>query len=155
MGGLRHRERSPSASRGFTLVEVLVAFIITGLALAALFRGGVDGLFASRLAERTQLAVARAQSRLTAACSGTQLAPGTRSGDDGGGFAWRTRVLVAAATTVPRGTDDEPKPPLRATLYAVEVDVSWGAAAAARHVSLATSCVSLSASGAPVASGAS
>ena len=34
--------------RGFTLLEVLVAFVIAALALGALFRGTLDGLRARR-----------------------------------------------------------------------------------------------------------
>jgi general secretion pathway protein I len=129
--------------RGFTLVEVLVALVIAGLALGLLFRGGIDGLASTRVAARVEEATARAQSRLTASCHGARLAPGTQSGDDGGGFAWRTQVQVAGDTTVPRGNDDDPKPPLRATLYAVRVTVGWGGGARMREVSLATSCLAV------------
>jgi general secretion pathway protein I len=129
--------------RGFTLIEVLVALAIAGLALALLFRGGIDGLVAARLAGRMEEAVARAQSRLAAACHGTRLVPGTQSGDDGSGFAWRTEVRPATVATVPRGSDDEPKRPFRATLYAVRVTLAWGGTQVPREVSLITSCLVL------------
>ena len=129
------------SARGFTLLEVLIAFVIAALALAVLFRGGIDGLLAARIAGRSEEAVARAQSRLTALCHGTRLALGTQAGDDGGGFAWRTEVLPAGSTVVPRGEEDDPKPALRATLYAVRVTLAWGVPA--RQVSLATSCLGL------------
>ncbi len=132
-------------ARGFTLLEVLVAFAIASIALAVLFRGGVDGVFASRIAARTEEAVARAQSRLTAMCHGARLAPGTQSGNDGGGFAWRSEVLTAGTANVARGSDDEPKVPLKLTLFAVRVVVSWGDAPAARQVSLVTSCLAIAA----------
>lgn len=143
---MRHPVRSrttESRAAGFTLVEVLVAFVIAGLALVALFRGGIDGLVATRVASRMEEALARAQSRLAASCHGARLAPGVQSGEDGGGFAWRTQVLTAATANVPRGSDEEPKPPLRATLFAVRVTVSWGGTLRAREVSLATSCLVL------------
>jgi general secretion pathway protein I len=132
---------------GFTLVEVLVAFVIAGLALALLFRGGIDGLIAARVAGRTEEAVARAQSRLAAMCHGARLAPGTQSGDDGGGFAWRTQVLTAATETILRGSEDDAKPPLRATLFAVRVTLSWGGTLLPRQVSLATSCLAVAPAG--------
>jgi general secretion pathway protein I len=132
-------------ARGFTLIEVLVAFAIASLALAVLFRGGIDGVSASRIAARTEEAAARAQSRLAAMCHGALLAPGTHGGDDGGGFAWRTEVVSAATANITRGSDDEPKAPLKATLFAVRVTVSWGEAPAARQVSLATSCLAVAA----------
>ena len=116
----RHR-RGPlqmRQARGFTLLEVLIAFVIAALALAVLFRGGIDGLLAARIAGRSEEAVARAQSRLTALCHGTRLAPGTQAGDDGGGFAWRTEVLLAETACLPRGGGDDPSRPA-ATLFAV------------------------------------
>lgn len=137
--------RHVTASRqfGFTLVEVLVAFVIAGLALGALFRGGIDGMITTRTAGRLQEALARTQSRLAASCHGARLTSGTQSGDDGGGFSWRTEVRVAAAATVPRGSDDEPRRPLHATLFAVRVTLSWGGTLRAREVSLASSCLAL------------
>ena len=82
-------------SQGFTLIEVLVAFVVAALALAVLYRGGIEGLVGTRSATRRDEAVARATSRLEALCHGARLAPGIQSGDDGSGFRWRTRVQVA------------------------------------------------------------
>ena len=126
---------------GFTLLEVLVALVIAGLALAVLVHGGIDGLVAARVAGRTEEAVARAQSRIAALCHGTRLVPGMRSGDDGSGFAWRAQVLTATAATLPHGSAEEQRRPLRATLYTVRVTVSWGGTLLPRQVSLATSCL--------------
>lgn len=127
---------------GFTLVEVLVAFVIAALALGVLYRGGVDGLLSARVAGRMEEAVARAQSRLAGLCHGAKLTDGTQSGDDGGGFSWRASVATAASVAVPRGTAEEARRPLRATLFAVHVTVSWGSLPA-RQVSLDTSCLAL------------
>lgn len=142
-GTRRFGTRHPGArDAGFTLVEVLVAFVIAALALGVLFRGGLDGLVSARVAGRMEEAVARAQSRLTALCHGAKLADGTQSGDDGGGFAWRSSVATAGVVIVPRVSEDEPRRPLRATLFAVHVTISWGSTPA-RAVTLDTSCLSL------------
>jgi general secretion pathway protein I len=130
------------AEQGFTLIEVLVAFAIAGLALALLFRGGVAGLSTASTAARYDEATARARSHLAAACHGTRLQTGTQSGSDGGGFTWQTRVAVARQTNVLRGTEDAPQPPLLATLYAVRVTVAFpGPGEAARQVSFDTNCL--------------
>jgi general secretion pathway protein I len=107
--------------RGFTLLEVLVAFVIAALALGALFRGTVDGLSATRVAGRYEEAVTRAQSHLAALTAGN-LVPGDRQGDDGDGFRWHvtiTPIEVAAAASPPQGTRGLP------ALFAVSVAVSW------------------------------
>ena len=75
---------------GFTLLEVLVAFIIASLALAVLFHTGIEGLRGATNAARTQEALARAQSRLATIGRDLPLQDSDRQGDDGGGYHWRT-----------------------------------------------------------------
>jgi general secretion pathway protein I len=137
---------------GFTLLEVLVAFVIAALALAVLFRGGVDALVATQVAERTDEAVSRARSRLEAVCHGARLVAGTQSGDDGGGYRWQVKVVPEQSTVLVRGTPDDPKPPVRVSEYAIAVTVSWGAAVwpVTRHgraVTLETHCLALASAG--------
>jgi general secretion pathway protein I len=99
------------ADHGFTLLEVLVAFAITALALGILFRGTIDGLHTAQIAGRYQEAVTRAESRLAALSAGN-LTASDRQGDDGSGFHWHERISPVE-TAAP------------ASLYAVSVAVSW------------------------------
>lgn len=101
--------------RGFTLLEVLVAFVIAALALGVLFRGTLDGLHAAQTAGQYEEAVTRAQSRLAALTAGS-LAPSDRQGDDGNGFHWRERITLIASSPQTGGS---------LALYAVSVAVSW------------------------------
>ena len=126
---------------GFTLFEVLVAFVIAALALGVLYSGGIEGLATTRTASRRDEAVARATARLEALCHGARLTPGVQSGDDGSGFAWRSQVQVAESATLPRGTTDEPRPPLRLTLFSVGVTISWPGGPRPRALSLQTRCL--------------
>ena len=123
---------------GFTLLEVLVAFIIAALAVAALLQGAAGGLQGTRVAAHYQEAVARAQSRLAALSAGLQAGNQGASdagGDDGGGFLWRASVQAGPAVAVPhpgtQGID-------RVVLYAVTVSVSWRMDGGARQVTLST-----------------
>ena len=77
---------------GFTLLEVVVALAIAGLALVGLFRAGSGGLFAVDAATRAEEAVQRAQSHLAALGHNAALTEGEFTGDDGGGYRWRLRV---------------------------------------------------------------
>jgi len=106
-----------------------------------LYSGGIEGLVTTRTALRRDEAVARATARLEAMCHGARLAPGTQSGDDGGGFRWRAQVAVAETATLPRGTPDDPRPPLRLTLFSVGVTLSWPGTLRPHEVSLATRCL--------------
>lgn len=127
------------ADRGFTLLEVLIAFLIAALALAALTRGAGGGLSAARIAAHTQDALSRARSRLAGLA--TSLRPGEQSGDDGGRFTWRTQVMPIATAAAPR--PDAPPRPGRPILYAVAVTIAWSADGPGRNVTLASERVSL------------
>ena len=125
------------------LLETLVAFAIAAMALVVLYRGGIEGLNGTRTAERTEEAVARARSRIDALCHGARLAPGHASGDDGSGFTWYSDTARAGGTLVNRGSADDPKPPLRAELFAVRVTVSWPGTIRPHQVALATDCLAV------------
>ena len=120
---------------GFTLLEVLVAFIIAGLALAVLFSGALDGLRSARLSAHYQEALARAQSRLAVIGHGTPLVDADQQGDDGGGFHWHTRVTTIATAPISAvGGDQGP----RAALHGVEVVISWQSDGGNRQVALSS-----------------
>jgi general secretion pathway protein I len=127
--------------RGFTLLEVLIAFAIASIALAVLYHGAIDGLLGARLAVRTDEAIARARSRLAALCQQVRQMPGEQSGDDGNGYTWRTEIARAGTETIERGDADPPMPPMRAELFAVRVTVSWPGIVRPHIVSLETRCL--------------
>jgi general secretion pathway protein I len=124
--------------RGFTLLEVVVAFIIAAVALASLFQGALAALTAAREAGRYKEATALARSRLEATANSTSLIPGETQGDEGRGYHWRVRVAALAtagpATQGPAAAiaaRQDPRTQGTATLYAVTVVVSWHEAGAA------------------------
>ena len=120
---------------GFTLLEVVVAVAIAGLALVGLFRAGVGGLFAVDTAARAEEAVQRAQSHLAAVGRDAALVEGEFTGDDGGGYQWmlRVRPLSARQSLAQDGISSE-----NITLFDVEVAISWAAQAGNRSVLLKT-----------------
>ncbi len=138
-----HRARCASVratQRGFTLLEVLIALVIAGLALGVLFNAGLTGLLATQAASQDEQAIARARSHLTLAAHASPLVAGDWQGDDGGGFAWHLRVTPTASTTVQpayavasRGSSSFPL-----TLYAVTVWISWADRGNRREVRLDT-----------------
>jgi general secretion pathway protein I len=130
-------------NRGFTLLEVLVAFAIASIALAVLYHGAIQGLLGSRQAVRTDEAVARARSRLDALCNQERQVPGERSGDDGSGYTWRTQIAPAGTETIERGEPGRSVPPVRADLFAVRVTVSWPGISQPHVVSLETRCLTV------------
>lgn len=134
---------------GFTLLEILVAFIIAAIAIAALLQGASGGLQSVQAAGHYQEAVSRAQSRM--ALLQTSLSPGEQQGDDGGGFTWRVRVQPSASSPIPRppgpqgaqaggaqagGTQAGAGRSERLVLYAVAVSIAWQLDGGNREVTL-------------------
>jgi general secretion pathway protein I len=127
---------SPSDT-GFTLLEVLIAFIIAGVTIAALMQAGGSGLAATQAAARYGEAVSRARSHLAAVTHGAALAPGDNQGDDDGGFHWRVRITQEASPVLELpGRARQSGVPV--TLYAVSVWIAWRDGHAGRSVRLDT-----------------
>jgi len=110
------------AERGFTLLEVLVAFVIAALALAVMFQAAGFGLDAAHRSGRTEEALTRAKSHLAALGQDSDKLTGSSEGDDGGGYHWRLDI-VPRFKDAPQGPDQSgnavPK------IYTVRVTISW------------------------------
>jgi general secretion pathway protein I len=132
----RSRLRPAALHRGFTLLEVMIALVIAGLALGAVFRAAGESGRATLAAARYEEAISRARSHLDGVTA--NLVPGEQDGDDGGGYHWRVAVRVADST----GKRDSGgrlitnADALVVTLYAVTVWITWHEAATSRSVRL-------------------
>jgi general secretion pathway protein I len=78
--------------RGFTLVEVLVAFAVAAIVLVPLLRIFTSGLGELGDSERAAVAALWAQSLLEARSGEAVLSGGTESGDLPGGYRWQRTV---------------------------------------------------------------
>jgi general secretion pathway protein I len=105
--------RNTGRNAGFTLLEVMAAFVIAGLATVVVLRAGFDGAAEDRAAAQIEDATARAQSRLASLGVLTPLRPEQLSGDDGGGYRWQLSIRLAQQ----RG---------RLSLYAITLTESIG-----------------------------
>lgn len=116
-------------SRGFTLLEVLVALTILGLAIVALMQLSSQGLRLLRLADDYQQAVLVAD---RVARSTDTVREGVDGGQEGP-FRWARRVaLVPVAEELTPGAGRQPR------LYALSVAVRWGSNRALEVASLRT-----------------
>ena len=141
-GGLSRIFTHPRArdEQGFTLLEVLIAFVIAALALGVLFDAGVSALRGARAASRYEQAIARARSHLALAVHASPLVAGDWQGDDGSGFTWHLHVAPLASTAVRpvnavslRGMSSFP-----VTLCTVSVRIAWHEGGRSREVRLDT-----------------
>jgi general secretion pathway protein I len=119
-------------NRGYTLIEVLVAFVILAMALTVLLRIFSGGVRNVAVSSDYAKAVLIAESRLATAGIDDTLAPGETDGVESGRFRW-TRVV----------TDYEPANDYGSTVkglraYHVTVTVSWPNGDKERRVELNT-----------------
>jgi general secretion pathway protein I len=126
------RERAARETAGFTLIEILVAFVIAVLALSVVYRASSVGLDTGGTADRYSHALLIAESALQAAGVETSLAPGTST-------QRRDNSYDEAVTVRPR-PDLLPRSLTLAGAYPYEVsvDVSWREGGRARSVALST-----------------
>jgi general secretion pathway protein I len=116
---------------------VLVALVITGLALTAIAGVFADGLRGERRSGAAATALTLAEGQIAAAGTGQPLQPGNQSGDFGGRFQWQLRI-APYEDRQENGTAalDQPSSPLR--LYRIEITVAWSEERRQRRLSLAT-----------------
>ncbi len=121
----RGRRLPPTCEAGFSLLEVLIALVIAGIALAAVFQAATGSIQATTAAARYQQAISRARSHLDGAS--VNLIAGEQEGDDGGGFHWRVSAHPVDSTGKPdaSGRAVANTDALVVTLYAITVWISW------------------------------
>jgi general secretion pathway protein I len=132
---MSRRERS----RGFSLLEVLVAFVILSLVATALFRLFSGALGNASAADEYSRAVLVAESVLAEAAATQPLREGTWQGvADGGRIAWTTRVVPYVppdVTTDLEGASES----MPARLFRVTAEVTFAAPSGGqRNFALAT-----------------
>lgn len=117
-------------SRGISLVEVLVAFVILALSITVLLRIFSTGLTNAILSQQYVEAVVVAETQLSQAGLTDELPPSVLSGKSGGMFYWQTKVEPYS----PWSDTDQTTMPVYA--YLVNVEVSWRERGKDRHISL-------------------
>jgi general secretion pathway protein I len=135
----RRSEGGARPARGFSLLEVLVAFVILALVATALFRLFSASLNNASAAEDWSRALLLAESRLELAAAAKPLREGTdRGADDTGRIQWETRVAPYTPTDVSPELETA-SDALAMRLYRVTANVTFpGVAGGERTLSLAT-----------------
>ena len=117
--------------RGFSLLEVLVAFAILSVSLGVLLQVFATGLRNAGMADDYTQATLYAESILAAYGRETPLGEGVREGPVNDRFSWRGTVSAYA-----EGMPDPEKTRMRA--YRISVEVFWRGLTQTRSVMLET-----------------
>lgn len=125
--------------RGFTLLEILVATVIAAAMFAVLLQTALSGIRTVRTAGAYETAMALARSHLAMLGRNVADNAGDQHGSDGP-FDWRVHMKPEAVASSGAGIvnwylhKDEP----HATLYDVNVTVSWQSEGRRRELSVTT-----------------
>ncbi|SDU36116.1 prepilin-type N-terminal cleavage/methylation domain-containing protein [Halopseudomonas salegens] len=115
------RQRSSRRERGFTLLEVLVAFVVATLLLTVLLRAFSSGLTGLARVDRLSMAALVAQSRLAEVGVTEPLQPGTYQGSEDTDYEFSWEVDIRPLDWEYAGLlSDQSR-----VLYRVEVRVTW------------------------------
>lgn len=135
---MRRPIRRPARQAGFTILEVLAAFVVLALTLGALMQVFSGGLREAQLADEYARAAQVAQSRLAAFTAADRFDEGNSGGTDDG-FAWTLAVSPYDETQENAETERGKDYGMRTRLLKVEALVAWHAADGNdRNVRLAT-----------------
>lgn len=126
-------------SRGFSLLEVLVAFVILGLVLGALMEIFSGGLRNVGLAGEYQRAALLAQSKLATVGIELPLKESESNGEFDSTYRWQISIRPYQSTQIEAANQAAgPTPVMPVALVEVEIKVLWGADDRVRTVSLKT-----------------
>jgi general secretion pathway protein I len=130
----------PRSDAGFTLLEVIVAFAISALAVGVLYEGASGGLMATGSAAKTVEALSLAKSHLAAIGHGDGIAQQESSGTDGDGFDWHLHIRPLASRQMNLSDSDRANDTKEtaAVLYDVLVTESWTEGGHTHQVAIGT-----------------
>ena len=107
--------------RGFTLIEVVIAFVLLAAVLSVTFRIFSTGIARASLLEERSQALAIAQSQLGAAGVESTLKEGQSSGEsEDRRYQWTTTI-----TRTDEGVEAGKPAPSAYSLYRIDVVVTW------------------------------
>jgi len=127
-----------NSQRGFTLIEIVVAFVLLALVLGTSFQIFSTGLARTTMLQERSQALMIAQSQLNAAGGDQPLAVGQTAGQSADGrYQWLVNVSLTDS-----GVSPGAPAPSAYSLYRIDVVVSWqGADGRAQSLPLSTLAV--------------
>ena len=115
---------------GFSLLEVLVAFVIMGLVIGGILQLFGNSMRSVALSDEYSYAVKIAESQMATVGTVIPVESGTTSGSSGDRFDWNITIEPTEFEY------PEAAPPIPLYPYRIKVDVSWNSGSRERHFEL-------------------
>lgn len=123
------------SEKGFTLLEIMVALAILGIALTVILQQFSVGLKSARISREYTTALIHAREKLEEFCLLKELSEEEESGEFEDGYSWR---VVVAPFEEEEGKKEASTEFLLLTMYTITSMVSWEAGSKEKKVELAT-----------------
>jgi len=121
------------SAQGFTLLEILVAFVVMALVVGTLLRLYGTAMRNVAVAEEYSFAIQVAESRLQTLGVAEPVEEGSLSGEEGStGYRWQVTMEAVELN------EEEQASPLSVQAYQVTVTVSWDSAGKQRQFTLSS-----------------
>lgn len=137
---MRNRPKLPGArraARGFTLLEILVAFTLMAMIVAVLMRVFSGGLQGISRAEDYARATSIAESALARVGADIPFKEGDTNGEEGDRYRW-TLSIKAQSEQAGLNAAGQPQPIMPVRLFEVSVVVGWTDYGTTRQVALSS-----------------
>jgi general secretion pathway protein I len=122
---------TPWNSKGFTLIEIMVAMAVLGVCLVTIMQLFSGGLRSSKVSNDYTRAAIRAKEKMEEILLNNEFSEGSFSGDFADGFRWR--VDVAQFKIVEEGM-----PTVPVDLFEIRVGVLWNDGNREKHFDIST-----------------
>ena len=129
----------PRRQHGFTLIELIAAFVIFALGFGVMLQILGDSIRTTRQAQQSTQAALYAQSLLDAQGVGEALKEGASSGDFDDTYHWQLNVVrYQPQVTAGSGMSPAMATPGQPELFQLELTVSWGGQYLQHHARFST-----------------
>jgi general secretion pathway protein I len=123
---------SLSSSRGFTLIETLVAVMVLAISLVTIMQLFSGGLKSSMVSDSYTLAIFHAREKMEEILLLDELVEGDLEGNFRDSFSWKSKISLF------KPEEDDEESEVSFDMFNVEVQVFWKKGYHARHVDLKT-----------------
>jgi len=130
----RHPLKLNARSKGFTLLETLVAVMILSISLVVVMQLFSGGLKSNKISNDYSYGIFHAGEKLEELLLSAELLPGSLSGDFGDGYQWQAVIDFI-------GEEDEASAKMPVSTMRIDLDVSWKMGDRQKHYKLSTTAL--------------